>query len=256
MESNFKFLSTEYPILAKLGILAEKYIHDDTNTSLFRMRLFGEKMVETIFEIHQLDFPYENNAFRRLELLKDEAILEDNILSLFHTIRKSGNQAVHAGKQAEESAMGLLYSSFKIAKWFYETYSDEAKDISSIKFHPPVKVDIEKDFKNLEQEYLQLEQKFADLIKEREIGTLSAEKSVEIKQRSKNAALKIEMSEAETRLMIDEQLRSAGWEADTPNLNFKLNGSLPEKGKNKAIAEWKCGSKWADYALFIGTELY
>jgi len=256
MESNFKFLSTEYPILANLGILAEKYIHDDTNTALFKMRLFGEKMVETIFEIHQLDFPYENNAFRRLGLLKDEAILEDNILSLFHTIRISGNQAVHAGKQAEESAMGLLYSSFKIAKWFYETYSDEAKDISSIKFHPPEKVDLQKDFKNLEQEYLQLEQKFADLIKEREIGTLSAEKSIEIKQRSKNAALKIEMSEAETRLLIDEQLRAAGWEADTLNLNFKLLGSLPEKGKNKAIAEWKCGSKWADYALFIGTELY
>jgi type I restriction enzyme R subunit len=256
MESNFKFLSIEYPILANLGILAEKYIHDDTNTSLFKMRLFGEKMVETIFEIHQLDFPYDNTAFRRLELLKDEGILEDNILSLFHTIRKSGNQAVHAGKQAEESAMGLLFSVFKIAKWFYETYSDEAIDISPIKFHPPQKVDLEKDYKNLEQEYLQLEQKFADLIKEREIGTLSIEKSIEIKQRSKKAALKIEMSEAETRLMIDAQLKAAGWEADTLNLNFKLQGSLPEKGKNKAIAEWKCGSKWADYALFIGTELY
>ena len=124
MESNFRFLTSEYPILANLGILAERYIHDDPNTSLFKMRLLGEKMVETIFEIHQLDFPYDNTAFRRLELLKDEGILEDNILGLFHTIRKSGNQAVHAGKQAEESAMGSLYSLFKIAKWFYETYSD------------------------------------------------------------------------------------------------------------------------------------
>jgi hypothetical protein len=70
MESNFRFLSSEYPILANLGILAERYIHDDTNTSLFKMRLFGEKMVETIFEIHQLDFPYDNTAFRRLEMLR------------------------------------------------------------------------------------------------------------------------------------------------------------------------------------------
>lgn len=256
MESNFRFLNSEYPILFNLGILAERYVHDDPNTSLFKMRLFGEKMVETIFEIHQLVFPYENTAFRRLELLKDEAILEDNILSLFHTIRKSGNQAVHAGKQAEESAMGLLFSSFKIAKWFYETYSDEASDLSAVKFHPPEKVDLEKDYKNLEQEYLQLEQKFAELLKEREIGALSAEKSTEIKKRSKKAALKIEMSEAETRLLIDAQLRTAGWETDTLTLNYKLCGTLPEKGKNKAIAEWKCGSKWADYALFIGPELY
>lgn len=256
MESNFRFLSSEYPILSNLGILAERYIHDDPNTSLFKLRLFGEKMVETIIGIHQLDFPYDNTAFRRLEMLKDEGILEDNILGLFHTIRKSGNQAVHAGKQAEESAMGLLFSSFKTAKWFYETYSDEASDISSIKFHPPEKVDLATDYKKLEQEYLQLEQKFSELLKEREIGALSAEKSTEIKQRSKNAALKIEMSEAETRLLIDAQLRSAGWEVDTLNLNYKLHGTLPEKGKNKAIAEWKCGSKWADYALFIGTELY
>ncbi len=256
MESNFKFLSTEYPILANLGILAEKYLHEDPNTTLFKMRLFGEKMVETIFDIHQLDFPYENTAFRRLELLKDEAILEDSILGLFHTIRKSGNQAVHAGKQAEESAMRLLFSAFKIAKWFYETYSDEASDISAVKFHPPEKVDLEKDYKNLELDYLQLEQKFADLLKEREIGALSSAKSTEIKHRSQKAALKIEMSEAETRLLIDAQLRAAGWEADTLNLNCKLQGTLPEKGKNKAIAEWRCGSKWADYALFIGTELY
>jgi type I restriction enzyme R subunit len=210
MESNFKFLSTEYPILANLGILAERYIHDDPNTTLFKLRLFGEKMVEMIFEIHQLDFPYENTAFRRLELLKDEAILEDNILGLFHPIRKSGHQAFHAGIQAEESAMRLLFSSFKIAKWFYETYSDEASDISAVKFHPPEKVDLEKDYKNLEQEYLQLEQKFSDLLKEREIGALSVEKSTEIKKRSKKAALKIEMSEAETRQMIDSQLRAAG----------------------------------------------
>ena len=256
MESNFKFLAKEYSILANLGNLAERYVHDDPNTSLFKLRLFGEKMVEYIFEIQQLDFPFENSAFRRLELLKDEGILEDNILSLFHTIRKSGNQAVHAGKQTEESAMGLLFSSFKIAKWFYETYSDEASDISSIKFHPPEKIDLAKDYKNLEQEYLQLEQKFADLLKEREIGALNTEKSTEIKQRSKKAALKIEMTEAETRLLIDAQLRATGWEVDTLNLNYKLHGTLPEKGKNKAIAEWKCGSKWADYALFVGTDLY
>jgi hypothetical protein len=37
------------------------------------MRLFGEKMVETIFKIHQLDFPYYNTAFRRFGRLKDEA---------------------------------------------------------------------------------------------------------------------------------------------------------------------------------------
>ena len=256
MESNFRFLSKEFPILANLGMLAERYIHDDPNTSLFKMRLFGEKIVETIFEIHQLDFPYENTALRRLNVLQDEAILEENILGLLHTVRKSGNQAVHNGKQSDEQAMGLLFSVFKIAKWFYESYSNLNEDIGLIKFHKPPKVDPDKDYKNLEQEYLLLEKKFADLIKEREIGNLNLTKSTEIKHRSKKAAQNVEMSESETRLLIDAQLRAAGWEVDTIILNFKMLGVLPEKGKNRAIAEWKCGSKWADYALFIGTELF
>lgn len=256
MSSNFIFLEKEFPLLANLGILTEKYIYDDPNASLFKMRLFGEKLVEFLFEAHQLDFPYENTHFRRLEQLEDEGILEDRILSLLHTIRKSGNIAVHSGKETDNPVMGLLFSLFKVAKWFYETYSCEGIDITAIKFHTPQKVDLEQDYKNLEQEYLQLEMKFAELLKEREIGALSAEKSTEIKQRSKKAALKIEMSEAETRQLIDAQLRASGWEADTINLNYKLHSSLPEKGKNKAIAEWKIGSKWADYALFIGLEFY
>ena len=139
-------------------------------------------MVETIFEIHLLNFPYENTALRSLNVLQDEAILEDNILGLLHTVRKSGNQAVHTGNQSDEQAMGLLFSVFKIAKWFYESYSTRLQDINLIKFHKPQNIDPDKDYKNLEQEYLQLEKKFSDLIKEREIGEMNVVKSAEIKQ--------------------------------------------------------------------------
>ncbi|RXM37487.1 hypothetical protein BOQ62_22600, partial [Chryseobacterium sp. CH21] len=48
--------------------------------------------------------------------------------------------------------------------------------------------------------------------------------------------------------LIDVQLRAAGWECDTENINYKNKKTLPEKGKNKAIAEWPCGGKYADYA--------
>lgn len=58
-------------------------------------------------------------------------------------------------------------------------------------------------------------------------------------------------SEAETRLRIDQQLRDAGWEADTENLRY-ANGARPESGKFKAIAEWPTDSGPADYILFDG----
>jgi type I restriction enzyme R subunit len=256
MDSNFKFLSTEFQILFNLGQSAEKYIHHDPSAALFKLRLMGEKMVDSIFEIHQIEFPHENTTFRKLQVLTDEGILESKIVSLFHTIRKSGNQAVHQGKVTDGSAMTFLYSMFKLSKWFYETYTEELVNINSIRFHPPVNVDVEEELKTIESQYHVLENQFNELLEERQIGKLSQEKNTEIKKRSISAASKVEMSEVETRQLIDTHLRSAGWEVDTPDLNYKLKGTLPVKGRNIAIAEWKVGSKWADYALFIGTELY
>jgi type I restriction enzyme, R subunit len=57
--------------------------------------------------------------------------------------------------------------------------------------------------------------------------------------------------EAGTRSRIDQQLRQAGWEADTVNLRF-ANGTRPRAGKNMAIAEWPTASGPADYVLFMG----
>jgi type I restriction enzyme R subunit len=65
------------------------------------------------------------------------------------------------------------------------------------------------------------------------------------------AASAIEINEADTRKLIDEQLRQAGWTADSAELRFS-KGTRPEKGKNLAIAEWPTSSGPADYVLFVG----
>ncbi|MDO6505552.1 type I restriction-modification system endonuclease [Colwellia sp. 4_MG-2023] len=59
------------------------------------------------------------------------------------------------------------------------------------------------------------------------------------------------LDEDATRIIIDEQLNEAGWEADTTNLRYSI-GTRPELNKNKAIAEWPTESGPADYVLFIG----
>ncbi|MEO0018894.1 MAG: hypothetical protein RLZZ522_2177, partial [Verrucomicrobiota bacterium] len=68
---------------------------------------------------------------------------------------------------------------------------------------------------------------------------------------STHAATHIHLDESETRLLIDEQLRQAGWIADSVNLRYS-KGTRPEKGKNMAIAEWPTKSGPADYVLFVG----
>ena len=77
------------------------------------------------------------------------------------------------------------------------------------------------------------------------------EQAAELKRIEKSL---FEMDEAETRVIIDQQLVDAGWEADTENLRY-AKGSRPEPNKNKAIAEWPTESGPADYALFIGMTL-
>jgi type I restriction enzyme R subunit len=74
-------------------------------------------------------------------------------------------------------------------------------------------------------------------------------------QAARKAAGSIELDEAATRQLIDEQLRQAGWEADTPTLHYG-KGARPQKNRNLAIAEWPTSSGPADYVLFVGLTPY
>jgi type I restriction enzyme R subunit len=79
--------------------------------------------------------------------------------------------------------------------------------------------------------------------------------SAALLQAAKKAAGSIELDEASTRQLIDEQLRQAGWEADTQTLRHG-KGARPQKNRNLAIAEWPTSSGPADYVLFVGLTPY
>jgi len=66
-----------------------------------------------------------------------------------------------------------------------------------------------------------------------------------------DATLAAELDESQTRILIDSQLRAAGWEADTCELRY-ARGSRPEAHRFRAIAEWPTSSGPVDYALFHG----
>ena len=254
--SNFAFLESEFPILYNIGISAEYYLHQDPAAALWKIRGFGEKISEMLFREHALQFPTENNFANRLRLLGFEGILPQAVKDLFFYVRTRGNKATHDLEGTFAEAREGLLAAFKISKWFYETYSTENDDIFRLSFVEPQNLDARHALHLLETDYTDLEEKYKKLLSERDTNGLSTEKQQVIQQRSEKAARKIEWSEAETRKLIDQQLRKAGWEVDTELLNHKKNQTLPQKGKAMAIAEWPAVSLWADYALFIGTELY
>lgn len=76
----------------------------------------------------------------------------------------------------------------------------------------------------------------------------------ELQEQAENAARAIDLDEAATRAIIDQQLRNRGWTADSEALSYAA-GTRPVKGQNIAIAEWPTNSGPADYALFAGDVL-
>ena len=255
--SNFKYLAKEFPILFNIGQVAEMNLYGDPVTALFKLRQFAEKLTELLFEEHYLEFPYENTFNNQLRTLKYEGLLPDRINDLLHTVKNKGNVAVHQNKGTLEDAKTALFSTFKVAKWFCETYGKETEDISLVKFSLPSEVEEDQALNKLEADYKALEEKFNQLLAKREIKEEAPQQRKAIIQRSEKAALKVEMNEDETRVLIDQQLKEAGWEVDTHVLNHWKNKTLPEPNRKMAIAEWVFpNGKRADYALFIGEELY
>ena len=254
--SNFAFLEEEYPILFNIGQSAEYNLYSDPNITLVKMRQFGEKAAGLIFDNYDIPFPDPDNFNARLKTLEFEKVLPLNIRDLFYTIRTKGNKATHEVTGSTEEGKTLLFSAFKLAKWFYESFSVQNKDLSNLKFHVPENLDTRHALHELELQYKELEDRLNNLLAQRSTDSIPEAVKEERKERSAKAAKKVEMSEAETREFIDEQLRQAGWEANTLELNYKKNKTTPERNRKMAIAEWPVGSRWADYALFIGHEFY
>lgn len=256
MSTNFTFLQKDFPILYNLALGAEYNLYEDPVSSLVKMRQFVEKMVGVLYQAHFMEFPYNSHLATRIKQLEYDGILPDRLRDLCFSINKKGNIAAHDVKGSTQDAIGTLLTTFKVAKWLSEIYGSEDIDLSQKRFSKPENMDARHALYTLEQDYAELESKFNKLLDERDTSGLEKGISDQIKAKAHRLARNIDMSEAETRELIDQQLRDAGWEVDTEAINFKKHKTLPQRGKNLAIAEWRIGKKWADYALFVGTELY
>lgn len=256
MKSNFDFLSRDFPVLANFGKLAEQYCFSDANSCLIKLGMIGENIVNLIFTYDGIDLPYDNTAVTRIDTLMREGLLTRDLCDILHAIRKARNKATHENYGSTDEAKTLLQMTYSLCEWFMQTYGDWNYQ------NQPFVMPSETEMSNYVVADKEQEKKFEDeLTKEAEETALSAPK-VSQEERRKQSALaagKRQPSEAETRYLIDEQLRKVGWKADTEQLRYS-KGTRPEKGRNMAIAEWPTDSQvgnrgYADYALFVGTEL-
>ena len=256
MGSNFEFLNRYWPVLAQLGANAENYLYSDPNACIYKIGLFSERLVQEILLFENIPEPTEDNTHsNRIRLLKRAGLLPRDIDNTLYLLRRSRNSAVHAGADSVDDAKTMLSMTYNLAVWFMETYGDW-------NFSAPAFVMPEEEHpEDLQSVITAQEQKIAELSKQLEVVTTAASGTSK-KDRAKRAESVSSMmnwTEDQTRCLIDEQLRIAGWEADTHTLRYS-KGTRPITGRNLVISEWPTDSAfqnhgYADYAFFIGEKL-
>ena len=256
MADNFSFLKTKFPILAKFGSLAEQYLFTDPNSCLIKLRMLGETVVNLIFRYEKLNVNPELNAAKRIDVLHNEGMLEDDFADVLHILRKKGNMAAHENYDSRHDAEVCLRMAYRLSEWFMQVYGDwqyENKPFVLPSEKQPVTA-----MPAAAAEPSQEERQLAEAATKQADEAPAVNKEDRRKQ-SHKAAAKSKKSEEETRYIIDQKLRQAGWEVDTKEITY-ANGYRPAKGHNYIISEWPTDSSvyqngYADYAQFIGTKL-
>ncbi|MBU0808524.1 MAG: type I restriction-modification system endonuclease [Gammaproteobacteria bacterium] len=306
--SNFAFLEEHDPIFLQLASTAEQAFASDPNTTLIKLRQLGEALAQDLASRAGVEFDAITTQSDLLYKLSREIQLDQNIRSLFHTLRVEGNKANHEFRTQHREAMDGLKVARALAIWYHQSFGKHAHAFKAGPFITPadpsaplrdLQSEIEQLKAQLSESSQQLEsnQQLAGLLKQeaeeyavlaeqmdaesRTHKQLAAEHeatlqalrsehaqslkalkqqlaaqpqaSQQVAKRTQQASSSFDLSEDLTRILIDQQLIDAGWQADSLDLTYS-KGARPEKGKNKAIAEWPTSSPkaCADYVLFAG----
>ncbi len=257
MKSNFDFLDKYWETLANIGKTAESYLYNDPNACIYKLGMFAERLVQEIFAYERLSEPdYDNTHANRIKILKREGLIDrgGRIDDILYSLRIKRNDAVHKYEDSVDTAKSLLRMAFRLAVWFMEVYGDY--NFQAPDFVMPENKPIP-DYESIIQG---LEEQLAKATKaEAVITATDGSSSKDRADKSAEVTEAMDLTEAETRIIIDDQLRKYGWEVDTNNLRYS-KGTRPQKGRNLAIAEFPTDSTvskggYADYALFVGLKL-
>lgn len=256
MKSNFEFLNRYWPALSEIGAASENYLYSDPNACIYKLGMFSERLVQEMLVFERIKEPENDNTHaNRIKLLKRAGLLPREIDNTLYLLRKTRNTAVHTGADSVEEAKLLLSMTYNLAVWFMETYGDWGY-IASEFVMPEEKslVDLEAIVAEQEKKIAELSQKLSEVT-----TAASGKTKSERAKQSESVSAMMNWTEAQTRCLIDEQLRKAGWEVDTQTLTYN-KGTRPVKGRNLVISEWPTNSAfyqngYADYAFFIGEQL-
>lgn len=250
--SNFETTKKDYQQYAKLATSAESLIYSDPKSSVAIFGNFAEQLTREIMHLEGFG-DWNLKQIDRINELKYRADYPPVVTKYLDDIRRIRNLADHDHQfvVSKKQALEIDKKAHLIWSYFLEVYSQD----NPANYQTPI------DQANI----FQIQQAQIDQLKKELEVALNGQKPLEVSKEVREQRRKIsvkfakkhQLTEAETRQLIDKQLQEAGWEADTEKLNNWKLKTEPKKGHNMAIAEWVLpNGQRADYALFKGLEFY
>lgn len=250
--SNFQTTEEEYRQYAKLATSAESLIYSDPKSSVAVFGNFAEQLTREIMHLEGFG-DWNLKQIDRINELKYRGDYPPIVTKYLDDIRHIRNLADHDHQfiVSKKQALEVDKKAYIIWNYFLEVYSqDEVKE-----YKKPI--DQANIFQLQQEQIEQLKKELEEARKAQKPIEVSKEIQAKRHKISVQFAKKHQLTEAETRQLIDRQLQQAGWEADSENLNNWKYKTAPQKGHNMAIAEWVLpNGQRADYALFKGLEFY
>lgn len=277
--------------LAVLASHAERYFVDDANTALIKTRQFAERMTRLVAERAGVEIRPDDTFSELLRSIRRDDLVPREILDMLHRLRVEGNLAVHGHNGERRLAFEALKLCHRLGVWLrasltrtprltmpfvpprlQESDTDDLKEqvsalraelqersaeaarlAQSVASAESAVLDAQQRARLAEEERAILEE-LAEEAERRAVRAAEPAEAVTFVKAAFASARDMEFDERDTRLLVDEQLRLAGWEADSTDIRYSA-GARPTKGRNMAIAEWPTKSGPADYALFVGRTL-
>ncbi len=288
---NFDHLKEIDRPLAVLASHAERYFVDDANTALIKTRQFAERMARVVAENAGAEISCDDSFSDMLRRIRRDDLAPAEILDILHRLRIDGNTAVHGHDGERRIAFEAIKLCHRLGVWLRASVTRQSR--LTIPFTPPRLAEDDANYLKEQVATLRSKLKdrsaeaarLTDEAESARSAALDAEERARLAEEERaiyaelaeeaecratrpvergkaqmfinaafDSARDMDFDEADTRLLVDEQLQQAGWDVDSANLRHS-QGSRPQKNRNMAIAEWPTSSGPADYALFAGRTL-
>src|SRR5262245_64648662 len=88
---NFAFLTKYDEVLVRHAALAERYVFDDPNSALLKLRQFGELLAQHAAACTGVAVEERDSQLELIHTLLERQVINTQVSQLLHGLRKSGN---------------------------------------------------------------------------------------------------------------------------------------------------------------------